>query len=333
MPPHWGDESGDPCCDFRDLPMTAHHAHRSGLLLALCGFSILSCGDAVIKTMGGEWPGTAVAALRFSMGALGLGAIIAWREGRGGFAVPHMAVQATRGLSLATASLLFFLSIHIMPLAEATAISFANPAIIALLSALFLGERIGNWSWLGMVLASAGVIAVLRPNVALLGWAAMMPLVAAFAMAAFFMLNRASANHVSPLAAQFWAAAWAAPVLTVVAVLGHVSGAAILAVSVPDWTIIARCAFVAITATSAHYLVFMGTMRASAASIAPASYVQILVALGLGVILFGDWPDAVGIVGTLCIIAAGLLLWWAAAPPGSHRRTGDLSREDVLPID
>jgi drug/metabolite transporter (DMT)-like permease len=318
--------------------MTAHHAHRSGLLLALCGFSILSCGDAVIKTMGGEWPGTAVAALRFSLGAIGLGAIIAWREGRGGFAVPNMALQAARGLSLATASLLFFLSIHIMPLAEATAISFASPAIIALLSALFLGERIGKWAWLAMLLASAGVIAVLRPNVALLGWPALMPLVAAFAMASFFMLNRASASHVSAFAAQFWAAAWAAPALTVVAVLGNASGVAVLEVSTPDWSIVMRCAIVAITATTAHYLVFMGTMRASAASIAPASYVQILVALGLGIVIFGDWPDAVGIAGTLCIIAAGLLLWWAAAPRSSAagdtpRRTGDLCREDVLPID
>jgi len=37
---------------------------RSALLLAICGFVSLSFGDAVVKSMAGAWPGTAVAALR-----------------------------------------------------------------------------------------------------------------------------------------------------------------------------------------------------------------------------------------------------------------------------
>ena len=296
--------------------MTIPQSQRSGLLLAIGGFCILSCGDAVIKTIAGEWPGTAVAGLRFSMGAFGLGVLLLWRQGRGGFAVPSMRVQAARGTCLAVASLLFFLSIHIMPLAEATAISFASPAIIALLSALFLGERINKWSWLALLLASGGVIAVLRPNVAVLGWAAAMPLAAAFAMAGFFLLNRASANHISPLAAQFWAAAYAAPVSIIAAVAGQGSGMDALAFGVPDWSVVARCALVAVTASTAHFLVYLATTKASAASIAPASYVQILVALAIGIILFGDWPDLVGAIGTLCIVAAGLLLWFTA-PKGT----------------
>ncbi len=296
--------------------MTAKNAsQRNGLLLATAGFALLSCGDSVVKSMGGAWPGTAVAALRFAIGATGLGVILFWRSGAAGFAVPHMGVQVLRGLLLAIASALFFLSIHIMPLAEATAISFATPAIIALLSALLLGERIPTLSWFAMLLASIGVIAVLRPNVALLGWAAVMPLIAATAMAGFFLLNRASAADLPPLAAQFWVAAWAAPFQLIAVVAGDYSGMAALAVSWPDWSVILRCAIVAVTASIAHYLVFLGTVRASAATIAPASYVQIIVALFVGMTIFGDWPDLVGIVGTLCIICAGVTLWLASRLP------------------
>ena len=43
---------------------------RAALLLALSGFATLSIGDALVKTMAGQWPGTAIAALRFSYGAL-----------------------------------------------------------------------------------------------------------------------------------------------------------------------------------------------------------------------------------------------------------------------
>ena len=45
---------------------------RSGLVFALCGFALLSLGDAVVKTMAGEWPPTAIAALRYVLGAAGL---------------------------------------------------------------------------------------------------------------------------------------------------------------------------------------------------------------------------------------------------------------------
>lgn len=292
--------------------MTENSAsQRSGLLLAVAGFTLLSCGDSVVKSMAGDWPGTAVATTRFAMGAIGLGAILLWRNGPAGFAVPRMGVQILRGLLLAVASLLFFLSIHLMPLAEATAISFATPAIIALLSALLLGERIPRLAWLAMLLASFGVIAVLRPNVAELGWVAFMPLIAAASMAGFFLLNRATAGDVSPLAAQFWVATWAAPFQLAAAVMGDFSGLPELAISWPDWSIIVRCAVVAACASFAHYLVFLGTVRASAATIAPAAYVQIIVALAVGVVFFGDWPDLVAIAGTASIIAAGLLLWYA----------------------
>lgn len=294
------------------MRMTGDSAsQRGGLLLALAGFTLLSCGDSVVKSMGGDWPGTAVAATRFAMGALGLGAILFWRNGAAGFVVPRMGVQILRGLLLAIASLLFFLSIHLMPLAEATAISFATPAIIALLSALLLGERIPRLAWLAMLLASIGVVAVLRPNVAVLGWVAFMPLVAAVSMAGFFLLNRATAADVSPLAAQFWVAAWATPFQLAAAILGDFSGTPALVVSWPDWSIVARCAIVAACASFAHYLVFLGTIRASAATIAPAAYVQIIVALAVGMLFFGDWPDLLAMAGTASIIAAGLLLWYA----------------------
>ncbi len=61
---------------------------RWGMLIALAGFACLSVGDAIIKTIAGEWPGTAVAALRYCFGVTGLGAFLFWREGRKGFRLP-----------------------------------------------------------------------------------------------------------------------------------------------------------------------------------------------------------------------------------------------------
>jgi drug/metabolite transporter (DMT)-like permease len=77
----------------------------------------------------------------------------------------------------------------------------------------------------------------------------------------------------------------------------------------PDWTIIARCTLVAVTASFGHWLIFMATTRASAAEIAPMTYVQLLIAVGLGILLFGDWPDLTSLAGAGIIVASGLILW------------------------
>ena len=288
--------------------MTSSSA-RSGLLYALCGFALLSIGDAVIKSIAGAWPGTAVAALRYAIGAIGLGTLLFLKEGRQGFAMPMPKVQLLRGFSVALATICFFSSIFLMPLADATAIGFTSPMITAIFSAIFLHERTHATKWVAILLAFGGVLLIMRPNVAELGWVALLPLVAAMCMALVMIGNRAVAGAGSPLLMQFLVASVAMPFIFSAAVIGHFSGVAALHVGVPDWTIIARCTLVAVTASFAHWLIFMGTTRASAAEIAPMTYVQLLIAIGLGIIIFGDWPDLTSLAGAGIIIASGLILW------------------------
>ena len=288
--------------------MTSSSA-RSGLLYALCGFALLSIGDAVIKSIAGAWPGTAVAALRYAIGAIGLGTLLFLKEGRQGFAMPMPKVQFLRGFSVALATICFFSSIFLMPLADATAIGFTSPMITAIFSAIFLHERTHATKWVAILLAFGGVLMIMRPNVAELGWVALLPLVAAISMALVMIGNRAVAGAGSPLLMQFLVASVAMPFVFSAAVIGHFSGVDALMVGMPDWTIIARCTLVAVTASFAHWLIFMGTTRASAAEIAPMTYVQLLIAIGLGIMLFGDWPDLTSLAGAGIIIASGLILW------------------------
>ena len=288
--------------------MTSSSA-RSGLLYALCGFALLAMGDAVIKSIAGAWPGTAVAALRYAIGAIGLGTLLFLKEGRKGFALPMPKVQLLRGFSVALATICFFSAIFLMPLADATAIGFTSPMITVIFSAIFLNERTPATKWLAIVIAFGGVLLIMRPNVAELGLAAMLPLVAAMSMALVMMGNRVVAGAGSPLLMQFLVASVAVPFILSAAFIGHFSGVAALHIGVPDWTIIARCMLVAVTASCAHWLIFMATTRASAAEIAPMTYVQLLIAIGLGIILFGDWPDLTSLAGAGIIIASGLILW------------------------
>ncbi|MFX5862063.1 EamA family transporter, partial [Acinetobacter baumannii] len=77
------------------------------------------------------------------------------------------------------ASMAFFTSLSLMPLATATAILFTAPMLTALLAALILREPLRRETWIASLVAFAGVLVVLRPNVSTLGLAAALPLVAA----------------------------------------------------------------------------------------------------------------------------------------------------------
>lgn len=296
---------------------------RSGLLTALAGFALLSAGDGLIKSIDGAWPGTAVAALRYFFGAAGLGALLWLSEGRAGFRLTRGWAHLGRGVAVAVATITFFMAIFLMPLAEATAIQFTNPMLTALLSAMLLGERASRTAIAATLVAFAGVLVVLRPNVAALGWAAVLPLIAAFGMAVLMILNRRVAGSGSVLAMQFWVAAFACPVLIVATALGHVSGIGWLAVDRPDAAIVLRCALVAVSASVAHLLIYLATTRASAAVIAPAVYIQLIVAIAIGVAFYGDIPDLISLGGSAIIVAAGLWLWRNEGRPAIVKHGGN----------
>ncbi|MGN3975474.1 DMT family transporter [Tsuneonella sp. SYSU-LHT278] len=294
------------------------HDDRTGLLYALAGFALLSVGDAVVKTMTAEWPPTAIAALRYGLGAAGLSAILLAREGTAGFRMVRPGLQLVRGAAVAIATVSFFGSLFLMSLAEATTIIFVSPMITGLLAPLFLDERSRAATWKASGAAFAGVLLVLRPNFAEIGFPAFLPLLVACAMSVLFMANRAAAGKASALAMQAWLALVAAPILLATAVAGHYSGFAPLAVPFPSIEVIAKCAFVAVSASTAHWLIYLGTTRAGAATIAPMTYVQLVVAAALGWWWFGDRPDGPTMLGAAVIVGAGLYLWRAGQDRGSR---------------
>lgn len=287
-------------------------AAAGGITLALVAFAGFPLGDAVIKSMSGDWPAPAVAALRFSIGALALALILFMREGRRGFQVNRPWLHVARGFALFVGTISFFSAIYIMPLADAVAISFVNPILTALFSGWFLKESMPPRTWVATIIAFVGVLIMLRPNVAAFGWVAILPLISAFAMSTMLILNRMVSTQRSIFAAQFYIAFWAAIFLTIAVVIGHWLIPVMAVPGAPDWDVVLRCLLVALTATGCHFLLFMATMRTTAAAIAPIVYIQLLIATAISVFVFGDPIDRTAMLGGLLIIFSGLLLWRSA---------------------
>lgn len=292
---------------------------RAGLLYALAGFCTLSVGDAIIKGMAGDWPAPAMAATRYVVGTALLGILLLRYEGAATLRLPRDKLQWLRGIAISCSAVGMFLAVWIMPLAEATTIAFTQPMITAVLAVIFLGERARKSTWLATALAFAGVFLVLRPNFESAGWGVLLPLVAAVGMAVTIIANRKVTGRASILAMQYYMSVTAMIFLVVATGVFHFTGLEGFQVDWPHWSILARCALIGVTATLAQWLIFMGTVKAGAGTVAPMTYGQLLMAVGLGALFFGDYPDATALAGAAVIIGAGLYLWYEGrvrAQPG-----------------
>lgn len=293
---------------------------RAGLLYALAGFCTLSIGDAIIKGMAGEWPAPAMAATRYIAGTVLLAVLLARHEGVPALRLPSDSLQWVRGVAIGLSAVGMFLAVWLMPLAEATTIAFTQPMITAVLASVLLGERARASTWIATLIAFAGVFLVLRPNFSTVGWGVLFPLMGATGMAVTIIANRKVSGRASVLAMQYYMSVTAMLFLIVATTGAHLTGIESFRMHWPDWTVVARCAFIGLTATLAQWLIFMGTVKAGAGTVAPMTYGQLLMAGVLGAVFFGDRPDLATLAGAAIIIGAGLFLWWRGRAPGTAKQ-------------
>jgi len=251
----------------------------------------------------------AMAATRYLAGTVGLAILLGMRAGWSAIGLPRDGMQWVRGIAISTSAVGMFLAVWIMPLAEATTIAFTQPMITAILATIFLREPARRSTWIATLIAFVGVVVVLRPNFQIAGWGVLFPLVGAAGMSVTIIANRAVAGRASVLAMQYYMSVTALIVLAIAAIVGNFTGIERLAVHWPEWSVIARCAFIGFSATIAQWFIYMGTVKAGAGTVAPMTYGQLLMAVTFGWMFFGDVPDATALGGAAIIIGAGLFLW------------------------
>lgn len=224
--------------------------------------------------------------------------VLAWvipRRGLGVFASRRPMTQITRGALIATMSLLFFAALKVMPLAETTAINFLTPMLVTLLAWFFMRERVGRLRWLAIFAGLVGVLVVIRPGGTLPLFGVLMGLGAALANAWYQLLTRVVSRDDD--------------VMTSLVYAGLV-GAVALSVTLPfwwqqsrfdakQWSLLVACGALG---AAGHLLLIRAYALAPPAHLASWMYLQLLWAALAGWTVFGQIPDAIGLVG-MAIIA------------------------------
>ena len=290
------------------VPSTAsHHAIRQGMLMMVVGMLIIPGIDAIAKYLSDAVPSGQITASRFLFQTLFLAPfVIGFRR------LPFddtLWLHAARGFLIAAATLLFFTALRVLPLADAISIFFVEPLILTVLAALFLGESIGWRRVLAVLVGFAGALIIVRPSYLVFGWQALLPLGAAFCFAVYLVLTRMLTQRADPVTMQFTAGIFGGLTMTVALIAGTTAGVGILTPVWPSLSHWLLLALLGIIGTSAHMLVVMAFQRAPAGVLAPFQYLEIISATALGLLIFGDFPDAMTWLGITIIVGSGLYVF------------------------
>ncbi|HEV8500757.1 MAG TPA: DMT family transporter [Casimicrobiaceae bacterium] len=267
-------------------------------LATLC----MACMDATSKYLVARYPAPFVVWIRYALQTLVLVAVLAPRMRGRLVATRSLSLQIVRSVTLVATSLLLVAAFRAMPLADATAISFAAPSIVTILAIALLGERVTMARVASVVAGFAGVVLIVRPGTDVFRGAALLPLIAATTTAAYQVLTRKLAGD-DTRAMLFYSSAVGAVILSLFLPwrgFAHDFGAG---------DVVAMAAL-GLLAIAGHFLFIRALQLAPASGMASITYVQLVFATLIGLVVFGDFPDALTLVGMAVILASGVFLTW-----------------------
>lgn len=278
---------------------------RRGLILFACGIALFSILNGVVKAQSALFP---LNQIIFFRNAFALIPILLMLQASGGFAPlhsPRLREHAALSALFTTTLFMVFTAYSIMPLADATAISFTQPLIVTLLSLAFAAEAVKRAEWMAVGVGFLGVILVVQPSGegSILG--ASLALGAAAISAVTMLLQRRLSTTESTHVITFYtlglsaavmlptlAFSWAAP--TPMQLLGLVA--------------------MGLASGLCQYLTVRAFYHAPAATIAPLTYTKMIWAILIGFLWFGELPTPIVVLGSLVVIGATLIAFRGSRP-------------------
>ena len=216
-----------------------------------------------------------------------------------------------RGVLHGAASLLFFVAVKYMPLADVFAIYFVEPFMLTAMSALFLGDKVGWRRWMAIVVGFGGAMIVIQPSYEIFGLKALLPVFCAFLFSLYLFLNRAIGEADSPLTMQTMSGIGGTIFMAGAMFVGSSLGNADFTPSLPaSWLGLVLLLILGTISGYAHMLVVKAFRLAPLSLLAPFQYFEIISATVLGYALFGDFPNVSKWIGIAIIVASGLFIIW-----------------------
>jgi drug/metabolite transporter (DMT)-like permease len=282
------------------------------LILSMICFAVL---DAIIKHLVNLLPMVMVLWFRYVVQAVSTSLTLWPRQGRSLLRTQQPKLQLLRGFLLMMCSVLGFLSLQHMPLAEFAAIALLTPLAVTVLSRMLFKERISPLRWVLILGGFAGAMMIVRPGGHLAGAVAMLPLAMVLFYTAFQLLTSYMARTESPMTMHFYTG-WVGTAAVSCLVYWHWT----TDISPLNWALLVACGLLGSTA---HYLFILAFARVTPVRLSPFLYLQVVFSTLAGWVAFSFVPAGWGLVGMLLIMVCGAGAGWLnareKAPPEMGR--------------
>jgi len=266
------------------------------MMLAMASFTV---NDACIKSLAGHVPFFQAVFLR---GAATVPMLLLLARATGGLNFRYerrdWGLVALRSLAEVAAAYFFLTALFNMPIANATAILMALPLAVTLAGALFLGEAVGWRRWLAIAVGFLGVMLIVRPGPEGFNIYS----VYALLTVACVTVRDLAARRLSPDVRSLSVAVAGALAVTVFMGLGSLSEPWVMPGAREAALLLAAAVLI-----NGGYIFSIMTMRVGEiAVVTPFRYTGLVWALILGLVVFGDWPSGLTLLGAGLVTTTGI---------------------------
>lgn len=258
---------------------------------------------ALVKTLGTRIPAPEAAFLRYVLGLVFLipmlGTLSRFRMTR-----RTLGLFGLRGLAHSMGVALWFYAMARIPIADVTAMNYLSPIYVTLGAAFFLGERLAARRIMAVAAALIGALIILRPGFREVGPGHLAMLFTAVVFGASYLLAK--------LLSQTNSAGVVVAMLSVTVTIGLAPLAAMNWVTPTLWEL-GILMGVAALATGGHYTMTLAFRAAPLAVTQPVTFLQLVWAVALGMVMFGEPFDPWVILGGTVIVGAVSFISWREA--------------------
>lgn len=291
--------------------MTPHTDNRRAVLLMLGSMALFGVEDVFLKRAAMALPPGQVIAISGLAGGL-----LFWlaAAARGQPILTRAALRGApllRALSEAGATMLYIVALALLPLSVNSALLQASPLVVTMGAALFLGEKVGWRRWVAIATGFAGVLIVLQPwDAGAFQLAGLLTVGCVVILAARDLATRAMPAEIGTLQLTTWAYLALVPAgLVLMALMGE-RPAPLPAAQLAD------LGLALLSGMGGYYAVTAAMRLGEVSVVAPFRYARLVFAVALAMLVFGERPDAMTLIGSALIIGSGLYAFARARSKG-----------------
>ncbi len=272
----------------------------NGILFIIAAMAAFTLEDMFIKRLSGEIPvGQILIMLGLGSGAV-FAAVALYRGDNLLAPAAWRGAAILRTLSEAVGAMAFATALSLVDISTVAAVFQALPLVITMGAALFLGEQVGWRRWSAICVGFVGVLMIVRPGLEGFDPSVVLVLFAVLAIAARDLLTRLVDSSVSSAVVSFQAFA---SLIVAGGVLLLMTGTQPSGVDTRQGAMMLGGI---VFGVAGYYAIVTATRIGDASAITPFRYSRLLFSILIGVLVFGERPDAMTLGGATLIIASGL---------------------------